>query len=213
MDQDSRQSFDVLDTRLRTTERGLADVQSTMRDGFAELTRQIGAQYTKFEQAMSAQGARFEQQISAQNALIEKRSEPKLQIYAIIIPMILGAATFVWAILQTQISSKLNQETFAIATERARETRATQEKAMEVLAARQEKDIDAIVAKMVPFEVHKIQWDAQAAQNASLQRQVDELKRSSADTYSARDVILRLESRQRELEDLVLRGRIGAASP
>ncbi|MFD2142291.1 hypothetical protein [Ancylobacter oerskovii] len=202
MDQDSRQSFDVLDTRLRANERGLADVQSTMRDGFAELTRQIGTQYTKFEQAMAAQGARFEQQINAQNALIEKRSEPKFQIYAIIIPIILAAVGFVWAILQTQISSKLNQETFVVATERAKETRQGQEKAVE-----------AIVAKMVPFEVHKIQWDAQASENASLQRQIDEVKRSSADTYSARDVILRLESRQRELEDLVMRGRVGAASP
>ena len=41
MDQDSRQSFDVLGTRLRASERGLADVQTTMREGFAELTRQI----------------------------------------------------------------------------------------------------------------------------------------------------------------------------
>ena len=194
MDQDSRQSFDVLDTRLRANERGLTDIQSAMRTGFSDITGQITAQYNKFEQAMAAQGSRFEQQVAGQNALIEKQREPKFQIYAIIIPMVIFAVGFVWAILQTQITSKLSAETFAIATERAKETRLGQEKA-----------IDRINEKMVPFEVHKIQWDAQAAANLTLQRQIDELKKGQSDTYSARDVILDLKSRQRELEDMMLR--------
>lgn len=214
MDHDSKQSFEVLDTRVRAAEREMHEIRSTMRTGFSELNQVISAQYSKFETLVNQQTSRFETQIDNQNSLIEKQREPKFQIYAVIIPIVLCAAGFVWAILQSQITGKLNSETYYIAAERAKESRATTDAS-----------IAKITDKMVPFDVHRIQWDANAAAlsnlresivvlRADMQRQIDEVKRQQGDTYTARDVILRLETRQRELEDIIIRGRLpGQSSP
>lgn len=43
-----------------------------------------------------------------------------------------------------------------------------------------------------------------------LQRQIDELKKASLDTYSLRDVVVELKQNQKEIQELVLRGSRGA---
>lgn len=40
-----------------------------------------------------------------------------------------------------------------------------------------------------------------------LQRQIDELKRAAGETYSLRDVVVELKQNQKEIQELVLRGR------
>lgn len=46
-----------------------------------------------------------------------------------------------------------------------------------------------------------------------LQRQIDELKRQAVDTYSLRDVVVELKQNQKEIQELVLRGRSSIGMP
>jgi len=46
-----------------------------------------------------------------------------------------------------------------------------------------------------------------------LQRQIDELKRQAVDTYSLRDVVVELKQNQKEIQELVLRGRGSSGMP
>ncbi|WP_309567051.1 hypothetical protein [Methylobacillus flagellatus] len=43
-----------------------------------------------------------------------------------------------------------------------------------------------------------------------LQRQIDELKKQAMDTYSLRDVVVELKQNQKEMQEMVLRGRPNA---
>ncbi len=196
MNQSEQESLGSIQTRVSHLEQGLIGISKDMREGFSLITKQIQDQASRFD--------------------TERR--PQWQAYGLVVTIALAFSGFVWwvntdrqnamalqfgksndaiaTLIAKMDDSKVDVATYNVGAERARETRQNQEKA-----------IDGISAKMVPFEVHKIQWDAQAAANLTLQRQIDELKKGQSDTYSARDVILDLKSRQRELEDMMLRGR------
>lgn len=196
MNQSEQESLGSIQTRVSHLEQGLVGLSKDVREGFSQIARQSAEQAASFNAQFQSQAARFEQ---------DRR--PQWQAYGVMLTgmVILGTLAY-WPIReqQTRLESlivkmdetKIDATTYAVGAERAKESRQSMEKA-----------VDLINAKMVPFDVHKIQWDAQAAANANLQMQITELKKAQGDTWGARDALMETKSRLRELEDMVLRGR------
>jgi len=85
--------------------------------------------------------------------------------------------------------------------------------------------IEAAVVKMTDDKIGRAEFAATQEQSketrahinsditradAYLQRQLDELKKQAADTYSMRDVLLELKQNQKELQGVAQRARAGA---
>jgi hypothetical protein len=56
------------------------------------------------------------------------------------------------------------------------------------------------IGAMVPRAEHETHWDSENQRFNDQQRQIDEIKSSQANTYSARDIILDLKENQQRLE-------------
>ena len=60
--------------------------------------------------------------------------------------------------------------------------------------------LEAQIGAMVPRAEHETHWDSENQRFNDQQRQIDEIKSSQANTYSARDIILDLKENQQRLE-------------
>lgn len=178
MNQAEQESLGSIQTRVHHLEQGLATLSRNVQDGFAKLAEQITT---------------------------DRR--PQWQAYGVMLTgvALLGALAY-WpireqqgrleAILVKMDDQKIDVATYAVAAERGKESREQVNTAL--------RDIQT---NLVPRREHELQWAANAREMSDIQRQIDEVKKNQADTYSARDVLLELKTRQRELEDMVLRGR------
>jgi len=162
----SDQDLGSIMTRVHHLERGLASLSQDMRDGFANVTKQI-------------EGSR----------------QPPYQLWGIMVTVMIGLASFVWWVVTDRQNTSAEQTANAL------------KHVSELI-----RDIDQNMVSQKEFTLtteRGREYRVQVAENiaamrADLQRQIDEIKKSQGDTYTVRDAIMEIKSRQRELEETIL---------
>jgi len=172
---------------------------STMNQSEQESLGSIQTRVHHLEQGLSTLSkdvrdgfARITEQFQGQAARFEQDRRPQWQAYGVMLSgmVILGTLAY-WPIRE-------------------------QQGRLEALIVKiEERKIDryefAIVQDRGKETRERLYADIQRG-TSELQRQIDELKKQSLDTYSLRDVVVELKQNQKEIQELVLRGR-GQAPP
>jgi len=131
--------------------------------------------------------ARITEQFQAQASRFEQDRRPQWQAYGVMLTgiVVLGTMAY-WPIREQQT----RLETLILKMDEGKVSREefvlTQERGKEY-RERSGSDLTRVTAEM--------------------QRQLDDLKRAAGETYSLRDVVVELKQNQKEIQDMVLRGR------
>lgn len=141
-------------------------------------------------------------QITEQSERFSQSQKPQWQAYSVVLTIALAFASFIWW----------------VNTDRQNNLAALSSKADETLAATISKLADDKIGRSEFVLTQDRGKETRERINADilrgdseLQRQIDELKKQAMDTYSLRDVVVELKQNQKEMQEMVLRGRPNAS--
>ena len=178
-----------LGERVTNLGRRQSDLESEMRSGFKQM-----------ESAVSSLANEMRSSVAALSTNIAERNKPQWQALGVALTFctILGglaywpinaATTDLKAAVSTISQNMVSQAEMKWRTDRGLEDRARTDAAIKDLRDAQ-----------VPRQEMERVWQAEDQQRMQIQKQIDELKASQANTYSARDLLLDLRERQDRME-------------
>lgn len=135
--------------------------------------------------------SRFQEQVQAQATRFEQERKPQWQAYGVMLTgiVVLGTMAY-WPIREQQT----RLEALVIKMDEGKVSR--EEFALTQERGKEYRERSTSDLKQAVIEV---------------QRQIDDLKKQAGETYSLRDVVVELKQNQKEMQEMVLRGRAAPA--